>query len=385
MFPPLNGDQQAHAQRVLLMLQAAIAQAGGWLSFADYMQLALYAPGLGYYSAGATKLGAAGDFVTAPEISPLFAPLVARSFADVLSVTGGSVLELGAGTGRLAGGALQSLAEARCLPHSYDILEVSADLRERQRLTLGQLAGGAATRVGWLERLPGSFRGVIFANEVLDALATERFIMRGAAPLRLGVVSRQGRLQWQEQRGGAQADQQAIAQRLGALADALPDGYVGECCLGVEPWIAALAATLQQGVILLIDYGLPRAQLYHAQRAAGTLRCFFSHRAHDDPFFQPGLCDIGAWVDFTAVAEAAVRNGLQVLGFTTQAAFLLENGIEALLARPLPAAEHARLAHGARQLLLPGEMGESVKVLALGRDYDDPLSGFSLQDLTSRF
>lgn len=398
MFPPLDASQHEHLQRVQQMLRDAVAAAGGWLSFADYMQLALYAPGLGYYSAGATKFGAAGDFVTAPEISPLFAPVVARSIADVLGhlaspanagqSAAASVLELGAGTGRFAAGALAALAAQQQLPQRYDILEVSADLRARQRETVlersASTTGDAAQRVRWLDRLPEDFQGVVFANEVLDALPTERFIVRGGEPRLLGVGAAAQGLQVCEQQAASDARAQSIAQRLGPLLRELPEGYVGECCLAVGPWIAALAAALQRGVLLLIDYGLPRAQLYHPQRQDGTLRCFFRHRAHDDPLFRPGLCDISAWVDFTAVAEAALDHGLELLGFTTQAGYLLENGIESLLARNMPDPQRATLAHGARQLLLPGEMGESFKVMALGRGYDGPLSGFRLQDLTAR-
>lgn len=386
------------------MLHDAIAAAGGWLPFADYMQLALYAPGLGYYSAGATKFGPGGDFVTASEISPLFAPVVARSFVDVLahlSAVGpgapaaampasGDVLEFGAGTGRFAAGALATLAAAQQLPAHYDILEVSGDLRERQRATLAaQLADSQSQptpRLRWLDRLPGQFQGVMFANEVLDALATERFTVQGGAVRLSGVaLGPQGLVFAQRPPGCAGEErEQAITRRLGELLAQLPDGYEGECCLGVEPWIAALAASLQRGVVLLIDYGLPRSQLYHPQRQQGTLRCFYRQLAHDDALFRPGLCDISAWVDFTAVAEAAVEHGLELLGFTTQAGFLLENGIESLLARDMPDRERAALAHGARQLLLPGEMGESFKVMALGRNYDGALGGFRLQDLTAR-
>ncbi len=390
-FPPLDAIQREHGARVGQRLRQAVADAGGWLPFADYKQLALYAPGLGYYSAGAAKFGAAGDFVTAPEISPLFAPVVARSISGVLAGlpadTQPGMLELGAGTGRFAAGALAALDAAQSLPARYDILEVSADLRERQRGTVSELGAGAQ-RVHWLERLPQRFDGVMFGNEVLDALATERFVVRAGAVRLLGVALEPQGLQAaerpQDNAAGAREREQAIEQRLGDLLATLPDGYVSECCLAVGPWIASLAAALQRGVILLIDYGLPRSQLYHPQRYQGSLRCYFRHRAHDDPFFQPGLCDISAWVDFTAVAEAAVDHGLELLGFTTQAGFLLENGIESLLARDMPERERIALAHGARQLLLPGEMGESVKVMALGRGYDGPLSGFRLQDLSGR-
>lgn len=383
-FPQLGPDEQAHGHQVLAHLKDVIECGGGWISFADYMQHTLYAPGLGYYSAGATKLGPTGDFVTAPEISELFAPVIARVFGAVLGATGGGVLELGAGTGRFAGAAIAALAAAHGLPARYDILEVSADLQQRQRQMIAHLAGAEASRAHWLTQLPERLHGIIFANEVLDALPTERFVMRSGRPRRLGVSWKNAGVIWCERSGAIDANEAVVAQRLGELSEMLPEGYVGECCLHLAPWIASLADALEEGAILLIDYGLPRSQLYHPQRMQGTLRCYFRHRAHEDPFFHPGLCDITAWVDFTAVASAATCAGLELFGFTTQAGFLLENDIESLLADDMSDARRARLAHGARQLLLPGEMGESVKVMALTRNFHAPLRGFSLQDLMSR-
>ena len=385
-FPALTADERAHAEKVDAGLRQAIAAAGGWLPFSDYMQFALYEPGLGYYSAGATKFGAAGDFVTAPEISPLFAETIAAALVGPLRAGGRSVLELGGGSGRFAVDVLRALEALQCLPASYRILEVSADLRERQVQALAQLPAPLAARAQHLDQLPVEFRGIIFANEVLDALPVERFVMQGGRPRRVGVVTETDGLRFSlgERTVANKLVEQQIALRLGEIAGTLPDGYSGECCLALTLWIATLADSLVEGVILLIDYGLPRAQLYHPQRGEGTLRCYFRHRAHDDPLFQAGLCDITAWVDFTAVAEAAVANDLEVYGFTTQAAFLLENGIESRLASIGDDLQRARLAHGARQLLMPGEMGESVKVIALSRGTIDELRGFSLQDLLGR-
>ncbi|MGQ0834596.1 MAG: class I SAM-dependent methyltransferase [Gammaproteobacteria bacterium] len=369
-----------HSERLLQLIRDRISAAGGWLPFSSFMELALYAPGLGYYSAGSVKLGAAGDFVTAPEVSDLFGACVARQCAQVLATTGGDILEFGAGTGRLASAVLTTLD---ALPDRYLILEVSADLRERQQRNLASLPATLRERVIWLERLPTErLRGVVLANEVLDALPFERFIVRDGVVHAFGVaLEANGAVVARE--GPADAPLAAAAARLlGALPQPLPDGYTTELSLRIPPWIATLGQHLERGVALIFDYGLPRAQLYHLQRTRGTLRCHFRHRAHDDPLVNVGLQDITAWVDFTAVAEAASDAGLEVLGFATQAAFLLGSGIDASLqAAASSTLERARHASEARRLLLPGEMGEVFKVIALGLGYDRALAGFSVRDL----
>jgi SAM-dependent MidA family methyltransferase len=342
------------------------------------MELALYAPGIGYYSAGAVKIGASGDFVTAPEVSDLFSRCVARQCADVLAETGGEILELGAGTGRMAATILKTLAEIGVLPDRYAILEVSADLSDRQRTRLLQLPSKLLERVVWLDRLPEKpIRGVMLANEVVDALPVQRFVVRDGVAHELGVGLAGAEIGWQETTG----DFAAATALLRARPEPLPDGYTSEVCLRVEPWIAGVGQCLGQGALLLFDYGLPRAHYYHAQRTDGTLRCYFKQRAHDNPFINIGVQDITAWVDFTRVGDAALAAGLAVTGFATQAAFLLGNGIEPMISEPSDAAGRARLAGEARRLLLPGEMGESFKVMALCRNLRRPLRGFSFQDL----
>jgi SAM-dependent MidA family methyltransferase len=393
MLPALTTDEQRHSQAARDFIRERIAAAGGWISFADFMESALYAPGLGYYSAGAVKLGASGDFVTAPEISDLFSRCVARQCADVLAATGGpttvgvatgaEILELGAGTGRMAVTILESLAEIGVLPERYAILEVSADLAERQRARVAQLPAELRERVVWLDRLPAKpIRGVVLANEVLDALPVQRFVVREGRAFELGVG-----LDGAGVGGVDAATAPAFAWREGAelpaasaLVTGLPDGYTSELCSRVEPWIAGVGECLAQGALLLFDYGLPRSHYYHPQRVDGTLRCYFKQRAHDDPFINVGIQDITAWVDFTRVADAALAAGLDVSGFVTQAAFLLGTGIEAMTMVD-DVATRARLAGEARRLLMPGEMGESFKVMALCRDLDVPLRGFAYQDL----
>jgi SAM-dependent MidA family methyltransferase len=382
ILPPLSADEQHHSAAVAARLQAEIAGAGGWVSFERFMDLALYAPGLGYYSAGSTKIGPGGDFVTAPEISDLFSRCVARQCAQVLSVTGGEILELGAGTGRMAAAVLESLAASGVLPERYSILEVSADLAERQRDRLGSLPAPLRERVVWLDRLPERpVRGVVLANEVLDALPCQRFVVgRGGVPRELGVA-----LHDESFVERAAMPDTALATAceslLKELPQPLPPGYTSEVCLRLEPWIAGVGACLERGLLLLFDYGLPRSHYYHPQRVTGTLQCHFKQFAHDDPYINVGVQDITAWVDFTRVAEAGVDAGLDVAGFCTQAAFLLATGIESFVAEAVGPVEGARRAGEARRLLMPGEMGEAFKAMALTRDYDAALDGFALQDL----
>jgi SAM-dependent MidA family methyltransferase len=389
-LPLLSAVERAHAERVAAHIREFATAQGGVIGFDAFMRLALYSPGLGYYSAGAAKLGSSGDFITAPEVSSLFSRCLARQTADILQTTGGDVLELGAGLGTMAADMLLELAALDCLPGRYRILEVSADLAERQRARIARLPAELAQRVEWLDRWPERvMRGVVLANEVLDAMPVERFVLRGppgAQRVRaLGVSAMDDGFQWHETAAAPELEH-AVATLLDTLPAPLPDGYVSEVCLAFQPWIASLAAQLEQGVALLIDYGLPRAHLYHPQRSAGTLRCHFRHRAHDNPFVNVGLQDITAWVDFTRVAEAADSAGLEVLGFATQAAFLIGAGMESLLSTEMELASEdlprqARLGGEARRLMMPGEMGEVFKVIALGRGYDAPLAGFSTQSL----
>ncbi|MFM1885841.1 MAG: hypothetical protein RL026_998 [Pseudomonadota bacterium] len=380
-------DEAAQQRAMGVLMGNALRDSGGFLSFPAFMQLALYAPGLGYYSAGARKLGPGGDFTTAPELSPLFGGCLARQVAQVLGVLGGGdVLELGAGSGRLAFDVLQALAAVGSLPGRYAILEVSADLRQRQQALLAQLPQTLAGRVVFLDAPPAAaWQGVLLANEVLDALPVERFAVREEGLMQCGVVlSAEGSLAW-----GERLAPPALASELARLQTGLPvpmaPGHCSEACLLAGPWVASVTAHLQRGLALFIDYGMPRAEYYHPLRSAGTLRCHYQHQAHEDVFFRPGLQDLTAWVDFTRIAEAADTCGLEVAGYTTQAAFLLATGIEAEVARQEDALARARAASQARQLLMPDEMGEAFKVMGLARGLEDlDLDGFSLRDLRPR-
>jgi len=385
ILPPLSPEEARHSAAVAALIHAEMAAAAGWLSFERFMELALYAPGLGYYSAGSFKIGAGGDFVTAPEVSDLFGRCLARQCAEVLAVTGGEILELGAGSGRMAATLLTELAAHGVLPQRYAILEVSADLAARQRSRLAQLPPGLRERVVWLERLPERpLQGLILANEVADALPCRRFTCRARGVRELGVAPGEGAdpLAFHEQYAAADASlAQACRELRAALPAPLPEGYTSEVCLRVAPWIAALSGCLGRGVLLLCDYGLPRSHYYHPQRGSGTLRCHFKQRAHDDPCVNVGVQDITAWVDFTRVAHAGLAADLTVSGFATQAAFLLALGLEGLVAEADDTVQRARLAGEARRLIMPEEMGEAFKVMALTRGCDVALAGFALQDL----
>ena len=382
-LPPLTALELEHSQRLAAHIRARIAEHGGWVDFETFMDLALYAPGLGYYSAGSAKLGPGGDFVTSPEIGELFSGCVARQCAEILAaIGGGEILEFGGGTGRMAAAVLGELECLGVLPERYAILEVSGDLRARQEMRIAGLPPALARRVTWIDRWPGApLRGVLLANEVLDALACQRFVLQAGAIAALGVAVAADGAFIECERPATGALLATCEAMLRTLPQVLPEGYRSEVCLRVEPWIAALAQTLERGALLLFDYGLPRAQYYHPQRHDGTLSCHFKHRAHADPLIHVGVQDITAWVDFTRVAEAADAAQLQVLGFATQAAFLLGAGIEDLIARAEGSIGRARVASEARRLLLPGEMGEAFKAMAVGRNCPGRLRGFAHQDL----
>jgi len=386
ILPPLSRDEQRHSDAVAALIRAELAAAGGWISFERFMELALYAPGLGYYNAGSVKIGPGGDFVTAPEMSALLGRCVARQCAAVLQASGGGILELGAGTGSLAAVMLGELASLGVLPERYAILEVSGDLAARQRERLARLPAALRQRLTWLQELPDQpARGVILANEVADALPCHRVCWSAGGVLAIGVVeddTSSAQPAFRAQAAPADAAlESACGEIQSALPEPLPDGYRSEVCLRLAPWIASLGACLECGLLLLTDYGLPRRHYYHPQRTDGTLRCHFRQRAHDNPFINVGMQDITAWVDFTEVAEAGADAGLEVSGFATQAAFLLGLGIESLVASVHDDIERMRLAGEARRLLMPEEMGESFKAMALTRDLPAPLAGFVVQDL----
>ena len=361
-----------YSKKTVALIKGEIESAAGWIPFSHFMELALYAPGLGYYSAGMHKFGAAGDFVTAPEISALFGQTLARQAAQVLRLTAGNILEIGPGSGRLAFDLLSELEQQGQLPEHYFLLEVSADLRQRQQHLLARFA----PRVEWLDRLPASFSGLIIGNEVLDAMPVHLVAWGEDGIFERGVSTADGQFSWSERKLTS-----------GELFDAaasldVPPGTISEIGLAACGFIATLAGLLEKGVILMLDYGFGQNEYYHPQRSSGTLMCHYRHHAHDDPFYLPGLQDITSHVDFTAIAEAGVGHGLKLLGYTSQAHFLINSGITDLLelASPEQASAYLPLAAQAQKLLNPAEMGELFKAIALGKGVDTPLVGFARGD-----
>jgi SAM-dependent MidA family methyltransferase len=351
--PDINARE--HSALLTQMIMHNIDQSGGKITFAEFMDLALYTPGLGYYSAGKSKFGGEGDFITAPELSPLFGRCVAHCIADK------NILELGAGTGKLAAELLQCCSN---IEHYY-ILEISASLRTQQQQTILNHCPQFFSKVQWLDRLPEKFTGSILANEVMDALPATRFSWQDQQVLEYYVTHENKQLRYQHL---APSDQR-ITQFVCALN--LPDNYSSEMHLLLKPWLKSLSDILDKGMILLFDYGFPRHELYHPDRHMGSLMCHYHHYAHADPFFYPGLQDITAHVDFTAVAEAAYENHLEISGYTTQAAFLLDCGIHQM-------ADDFSTRNAVKILTSPNEMGELFKVMALTRGMNKPLKGFNL-------
>jgi len=374
----------AHSERVRALVTERIVAGDGFLSFADYMDTVLYAPGLGYYSAGAQKFGPAGDFVTAPELGPTFARCLARLVGGGLKqLGGGAVIEAGGGSGALAAELLLAMCDSP--PDRYLMLEVSAELRQRQRETLEARVPDQLHRVAWLDHLPDApLTGVLIANEVLDALPVERFRIRGGVPWQIGVEVAGGRLQWIERLAPAPLEA-AVAELQAALGHPFPENYSTEIRVGQAAWLRSLLGVVGRGLALLLDYGGTRHELYHADRRNGTLAGYYRHRQLADPLFLPGLQDLTAWVDFSAIAEFARQTGFEVAAFATQAHMLLASGV---LEEQQPAANDSDAARWQEaqqigRLLLPGEMGERFKLLALTRDFA-PGFPLTVRDLKER-
>jgi SAM-dependent MidA family methyltransferase len=372
-----------HSEKLTAHIREIIENAGGQIDFARFMELALYAPGLGYYVTDTHKFGREGDFVTAPEISPLFAQCMAKQFQQVFSsLDQKNILEFGAGSGIFARDVLRELEKLNALPDQYYILEVSGELRERQLQRLKKDCPEWLSRISWLDSLPKKFNGIIFANEVLDAMPVHRFIWNKNTVQECGVACENNQFVWRNMPASFE-----IKKRVQTIFDecfdegSLPDFYQSEINFVQSAWIKSLADILEQGMILLVDYGYGRREYYHPERTSGTLTCFYQHHRHTDPLFFPGLQDITAHVDFTMIAESADEAGLVVAGFTTQAAFLLATGLlDYAEKNNLDEVGKYRQSQAIKTLTLPSEMGEVVKVMALSRSQYMELIGFNLSD-----
>jgi SAM-dependent MidA family methyltransferase len=379
-LPEPDALSRAHSERVHAELLVRVAQQDSWIRFEDFMDFVLYAPGLGYYSAGSSKFGAAGDFVTAPEISPLFGRCMGRACAEVLeSLGGGALIEVGAGTGRLLVDVLQELQRLDSLPDSVYVIEVSGDLRERQQVLVhAELGPQLAGSITWLDRLPEKpLSGFLLANEVLDALPVCRFRREPQGVRELGYTVSDGRLVACDRPAGPRLAK-AVAGIESDLAQGLPQGFESEICLRLPAWVSAMEAWFETGVALFADYGMSRREYYAPDRRGGTLMCHFRHHAHDDPLRWTGIQDLTAWVDFSLLAASAVDAGFAVSGYTSQAGFLVAAGILSDLENEPPG---TGAVNAARTLLMPGEMGERVRVMGLSRGNVARPGGFDARDL----
>jgi SAM-dependent MidA family methyltransferase len=386
---PLSAAESARTDALAARIRARIAGCGGWMPFSAFMQAALYEPELGYYRSERPIFGAAGDFTTGPELSPLFASCLAHAVSGALAASeGDEIVEIGAGSGRMAEELFHALAERGAAPARYRIVEPSVSLaaRQRERLAASPLTAAHLDRFEWLDAPPvRAWRGVAVANEVVDALPVDRFRIGREAVEALVVVTDGGAFRFEPRRADpALAD--AVAAIQARLPAPMPSGFVSEWRPGAAAWLGEAARAMTRGVIFVVDYGLPRAQYYHVARDGGTLCGFRGHRRVEDPFATPGAQDLTAWVDYSALADAGRGVGLEVAGFATQAHFLLEAGIEPELARLVATGTEAQRAaqrQAAATLLLPGEMGERFKVMALARGVAGPLAGFGFRDLSA--
>mgnify|MGYP001551406542 CR=1 FL=1 len=392
-LPVPAADALAASAALVAHIRCEISAAGGWVPFDRYMELALYTPGLGYYSGGARKFGRraedGSDFVTAPELSPLFARTLARPVAQALAASGTrEIMEFGAGTGRLAAGVLSALDALGAPLERYAIVDLSGELRERQRETIEALGGELAARVCWLDALPERFEGVVLGNEVLDAMPVALFARRGGIWHARGVAAsgENGSLRFEARAldaagVGLSKEDAALLAEIDADIDPALD-YVAETHAAGAAFTRTVCSMLAKGAAFFIDYGFPRAEYYHPQRTEGTLMCHYRHRAHGDPFLYPGLQDITAHVEFTRIAEAGVDAGADLLGYTSQARFLMNAGITEALSEidPADAARFLPAANAVQKLLSEAEMGELFKVIAFSRGIDEPIDAFARGD-----
>ncbi len=377
-LPEPSADALHQSEKLIEEIRQEIKTHGGSIPFRRYMEMALYQPGLGYYVSGSHKIGEQGDFITAPEISPIFSQCIANQSAEILQKVGGCLLEFGAGIGTMASDILLELERSDCLPECYFIVEVSPDLIVRQQQTLEQNVPHLFDRVKWLSTLPENFNGVILANEVLDAMPVDVFTQQNDTVFKHHVVWQDHQLVEQLQIADERFSKKV--ELINIPQHALP--YTSEINPAIKAWLSSLENSLDKGLILLIDYGYPKNEYYLAERNKGTLICHYQHLVNEAPLHYPGLQDITASVDFTAVAEAADELQLNIAGFTSQAIFLSNAGMENQYNRALdenPDLQY-KLAQQIRTLTLPSEMGERFKVMALTKDYDEDLLGFAQLD-----
>ena len=372
---------QKHSEKLIARIKSEIEENNGEISFQRYMELTLYEPGLGYYTAGSTKLGKEGDFITAPEISALFSHSLAQAVAPVLDKDM-IILEVGAGRGKMAADILLYLKQNNKCPKEYWILELSADLRERQKKTIKELAPELFQQVKWLDVLPERFSGVVLANELLDAMPIQLFQKNKNDINEINVVWKDDAFYFKLTSSFDERLVHRVKNIESETESDFTNGYISEINFAAEDWIKTISQSLQKGVMILIDYGFPRHEYYHAQRTQGTLMCHYRHRTHPDAFVYPGLQDITAHVDFTAMADAALDADLKVMGYTNQASFLMGAGILGLAeANETNLEQQMDVASQVKKLTLPHEMGELFKVIGFSKNCDVTLPAFEFRDL----
>lgn len=383
-LPEPTAEEAEQSQKLCELVKQAIIDAKGWLDFEQYMQLALYAPYLGYYSGGAQKFGELGDFITSPEVSPLFGQTLAQPVAKLLAkIPGAKLIEFGAGSGKLATDLLLALEDLEVLPEEYLIIELSAELQQRQQETIKEKAPGLLGRVRWLSHLPKSpINAIVIANEVLDAMPVKRFKLKDKSIEALGVeLSGEG-----FQLSYKQADEELINKVNFLNIHSEGVDYTSEINFQIKPWVKSLSQCINTGAVYLIDYGYPRSEYYSEERHMGTFLGYYRHRSIDSPLWFPGIQDLTAFVDFTEVAEAAIENGFDVDGFTSQGNFLINSGLAKVVENTKTDTEIQRLqiAQQMKTLSLPGEMGERFKVIGLSKGLDDNVPGFEVRDFRYR-
>jgi len=381
-LPEPTDAEKRHSQQLVELIKQHIEKAGGWLSFDQYMQLALYAPGYGYYSAGLQKFGEQGDFITAPEVGSLFARTLARPVSKLLAeISGANVIEFGAGSGKLAADLLQELQSLKQLPEKYLIIELSAELQQRQRETLQQQVPDLMHCVEWLNCLPEiPVNAIVLANEVLDAMPVKRFKIEDNKLSELGVEIDTDELKLSYRDAAVNLNQYVAELHINHQDS---DEYCSEVNLNIKPWIKSISECINQGAVYLIDYGYSRSEYYSAERNMGTFIGYYHHRSMDAPLWYPGLQDLTAFIDFTAVAEAAVENAFDVDGFTSQGNFLINCGLADIVEEISceNKIQHLKTVQQMKTLSLPGEMGERFKVLGLSKGLNDNVPGFEMRDL----
>jgi len=374
ILPPPQPEAAQHSAQLAEHIATTIANESDWIPFSRYMELALYAPGMGYYTAGSRKFGHEGDFITAPEISPMFARCFALQAVQVLDTVGGDILELGPGSGVFAADLYAELKSLGKAPGHYRLLEVSPDLRERQKRLIAERFPEDLDRFEWIDALPEKIRGLVIGNEVLDVVPFDIVHRQRGDVLERGVIVTEAGFAWD--------DVALPAGELKRRAEAvIPPGdyaYTTEVSLAAEALVRTISASLEAGLAIFIDYGFSEREFYHPQRSGGTLRCHYRHRFHGDPFFMPGLQDITAHVDFTALSRAAEQGGSEVYGYTTQAYYLISCGLAVLVSSGDPTATLSKLkaTSAVHRLISPSEMGELFKVLGFGKGFDMPILGF---------